>query len=690
MYVQCERCQTEYDFDDALVSERGTTVKCTSCGHQFKVRRSGGAGAEDRWLVNTADGRTLVFTSLKELQRAIGSNLVGRSDILTRGAGPPRPLGAIAELEPFFGASGGHDPSLGTAPTMADGRVPSGPPPPVRAPSNRPPPPPVTHSPSGSGTLRPPPASLGVPPPPPPAPGKTTQLGLGQAASAASSRAFPAAPRPPSNPPPAPPMRTPLRPPPSDLSSPLPPPVRRSLPSGYDDMEAPASPQRRASSLMDDGPPPVRRRVGGWVVAVVMLFGVGLLATVFGRPYLERLTKPVQSAPPLDPRVGQYLKEGEGALDQGNLDQAKESFDKASVLAEKDPRVVLDLARLATARADVPWLRQRLLPADSDAMRANKVELDDLATRAKKAAEDAVAVSRDDVAAKRVKVDALRIAGDRDGARALAGSLGAATQADTAYVLGMLDLAEIEPPWAIVVERLRTASNAEGMAGRARAALVYALARTGDTSGARRELERLTAMTRPHPLATPLKAYVDQSGVQTDGGAATTAAVDAGKPAPSASAPAAAGGGGGGAGGGGGGPALPSGDPRALLQQAATAKAKHDNTRARAFYEAVLQKSPNDSEALSGLGDVSHADHDLGGAQAFYRRALGVNPTYLPALVGLGDTQWESNDRAGAIKTYKEIIDRIPEGAYPIRVKQRVEGGSAPSPAPTAPTTEGQ
>ncbi|NOU26329.1 MAG: hypothetical protein HOO96_00355, partial [Polyangiaceae bacterium] len=41
MDVQCDRCKTEYDFDDALVSTRGTTVKCTQCGHQFKVRRDG-------------------------------------------------------------------------------------------------------------------------------------------------------------------------------------------------------------------------------------------------------------------------------------------------------------------------------------------------------------------------------------------------------------------------------------------------------------------------------------------------------------------------------------------------------------------------------------------------------------------------------------------------------------------------
>ena len=102
MYVQCERCKTEYDFDDALVSGRGTTVKCTNCAHQFRVKRETGSEELDRWVVTTQAGRELTFTSLKELQRAIISKLVSRTDSLARGNAPLRLLGAIAELEPFF------------------------------------------------------------------------------------------------------------------------------------------------------------------------------------------------------------------------------------------------------------------------------------------------------------------------------------------------------------------------------------------------------------------------------------------------------------------------------------------------------------------------------------------------------------------------------------------------------------
>src|SRR4051794_37079653 len=102
MDVKCERCNTEYEFDDALVSGRGTTVKCTNCGHKFKIRRSDGDFSEDFWNVTTGDGRTLVFTSLRELQRAIQGYLVERNDRLSRGGLPPKAIGQIPELSPFF------------------------------------------------------------------------------------------------------------------------------------------------------------------------------------------------------------------------------------------------------------------------------------------------------------------------------------------------------------------------------------------------------------------------------------------------------------------------------------------------------------------------------------------------------------------------------------------------------------
>src|SRR5882762_3674800 len=124
MEITCNRCKTEYDFDDALVSERGTTVRCTNCGEQFKVYRSDRSAFPERWVVQRRDGRELVFTNLRDLQRAITNLQVGRHDTLTRGSSPPRALGAIAELDPFFlGRLGsGGPPGAPTADPMADAR----------------------------------------------------------------------------------------------------------------------------------------------------------------------------------------------------------------------------------------------------------------------------------------------------------------------------------------------------------------------------------------------------------------------------------------------------------------------------------------------------------------------------------------------------------------------------------------
>ncbi len=758
MYVKCERCQTEYEFDDALVSERGTTVKCTNCGAQFKVRREAKAGsgaAEDRWVVTIVSegpggpaGKELVFTSLKELQCAILAKLVGRADTLARGDTPPRPLHSIAELTPFFDEKrrATSSPAEGELPPARKQMktLPSRPPPPpgAAAPGLAPPkriqrsdPPPVRPR---IETLRPPDGTGAAVPPPPLVPRSTAAMESAVSALAQTVAASPSTAQPPPEParPQAPsvpdeipvrgstaiglapafqpqarpaPIEVPaeptaplyggrIRPPlPNraheerareddliEVTSPLPPrPYRRSLPSDYDESE----PLRVPSGSLPPSFAGSSRRVGGWVVAAVLLLGAGALAAVVGRPYLEHLSKPASALAPLDPRAQGFLSAGENALAAGDLDLAKENFDKASVLVEKDPRVLLAVARLAAARADVPWLKQRLLPEDAEEMRGNRQLLEDLGTKAKKAADEAIAASPEDPVGIRAKVDALRIAGDRDAARALVGRVAVnASQPETAYVLGALDLAELDPPWPVVIERLRAAAAGEGTAGRARAALVYALARSGDVSGAKTELDRLIFQPKPHSLVPYLRAFVDRTKAAKGDGGAPMQTVDVNKLPVQAMGTGGGGGGnaGGSSAGGGSGAAaaganIPS-DPRMILQMAESAKARNDLPRARALYEAAVAKNASDSEALAGLGDVSHTEKDLAGAQAFYRRALAANPTFLPALVGLADAQWESGDRATAQKTYKDVVDRFPEGSYPPRAKQRSEPDSSGTP----------
>ena len=140
MDVRCNRCGTEYELDDTRVAQSGTTVKCSSCGHVFKVLPSGqtqsvvpreatgpvrrppspsstetptlgsfpapapapapAAGGE--WMVKKTDGQTFRFRELTTLQKWIVERKVGRDDEISRSGKSWKRLGEIAELTSFF------------------------------------------------------------------------------------------------------------------------------------------------------------------------------------------------------------------------------------------------------------------------------------------------------------------------------------------------------------------------------------------------------------------------------------------------------------------------------------------------------------------------------------------------------------------------------------------------------------
>jgi predicted Zn finger-like uncharacterized protein len=715
MHVQCESCATQYEFDDALVSGRGTTVKCSNCGYQFKVRK---AGTDDQWLVTTADGSTFVYGSLRELQRAILSRQIDVSDLLERGGVAPRPIGQIAELAPFFDEKR----RLSSVAPEADG--------PATERSVTPPPErPVAVDPDRTAAT---PARLleehlaatrtPVPPPPvavPPifgAAGVPTLPGAGASPLASTLAMAPIRPRVGTEPDflahvpsprsledldgddlptrladgPEPPgqasapvrVDTPYEPKvelapevsalpaprdawrssvdsaapmdrPIEVTSPLPPPARR----------IEAGPEEWTDSGVPRAPKP-RRSVGGLVVAAVVVLGIGGLAAYYVRTHPSE-----KVAVALDPKAEAFLAAGEKALTDGELDRAKENLDKASVLAEKHPRLLLGYAKLATARADVAWI-QVLVAPDPGAVQPKAREL---AASALESTDAALAAAPDDPSVLRARIDALRASGQVDKARALVAKITSqGNQAETAYVLATLDMASPDPVWSTVLQRLRLAASSEGAGGRARAALVVALVRAGDLEGARGEVARLEAGAAGHPLVAPLRAYVDRS--KGAPAASVASAEDGGVAGVDVSSLKALGAG------------APT-DPRVLVSQAEIARSHGKLDVAKRLYELALQKNPTDSEALTGLAHVAHAQRDVGTAKDAYKRALSQNPSYVPALVGLADVEWESGDRAAAQKSYREIVERFPESAYPMRVKVRADGqGPAAPQASTAPT----
>jgi predicted Zn finger-like uncharacterized protein len=598
MEVTCERCSTEYDFDDTLVSERGTTVKCTNCGHQFKVRRTDGILPE-KWLVRTVDGRDLEFRMLRELQTAIAKAQITRDDVLFRGSSRPRRLGSIEELETFFRGLGGvlgagTALGLGTSPAPDRPRSPT--PqglgdPGVRGPAygaeaipdsvsesdtvvmmSRPslidaapfsrspsaPPPPPTSDPAISEPVMSPIGREPIVPPGPPlpgivvSPGEAPPLPAGYSAQAGEVDD-------PAEPPPAAPAPPPVvvvsEPPSSDAEREAPgdAPTRREVAIGIPRrMTAPSvvmtpSPTdvRGSIILSDDayGDPrfsslaPSRRAgVGRWVIGSVVA-GVALLAVVMIGP---RYLKPSAPAPAhtSDERVATLLGEGQRSLQDGDLETARDKLVKASALAEDDPRVAVDLARIDIVSADLRWLRVRLLAAGDPETDILKHDLEAAVGRARKAVEQAQKVAPNDAVVTRARVDLLRLGGDVEGARKLVGSIAASSsQPENALTLAALDVAEAQPSWPVAIERLRAAAGGEQSLGRARALLIYALVRSGDVTGAKAEHERLAAMSRPHPLTGALRAFIDRGGEAAARPAGSAERPSAGAPTVAAAAP---------------------------------------------------------------------------------------------------------------------------------------------------------
>jgi predicted Zn finger-like uncharacterized protein len=103
MDVKCEKCGVEYSLDETLVGAGGTSVRCTKCGHVFKVfKPADAAQAVDTWLLRQDGGGTFPFERLGVLQGWIAEGKVHEDDHISKSGGPWKRLGDIAEMQPFF------------------------------------------------------------------------------------------------------------------------------------------------------------------------------------------------------------------------------------------------------------------------------------------------------------------------------------------------------------------------------------------------------------------------------------------------------------------------------------------------------------------------------------------------------------------------------------------------------------
>jgi tetratricopeptide (TPR) repeat protein len=432
-----------------------------------------------------------------------------------------------------------------------------------------------------------------------------------------------------------------------------------------------------------------RRARSRWIAAVVILGLVAVFALTLGRQYLKRLN-PQQAGSVSaadDERVNRFLKDGTKLLEDGDVEGAKEQFVKAQALADKNPRVLAALARLETVRADITWLKLRLLdPQSTDLVQSTHRDLGRRVGKAREAAEAAFKVDPEAPAVVRARVDAFRLSGEP--AREWLGPIAAKPQdPENAYVLAALDLAEQTPDLENDIKRLELAAASPRERIRGRAALIYALGRAGRLPDAERHVATLEGEQPPHPLLEELKSFVARLKGAVDAGAdavaAPAATVDVSKLPALDTSPAADGA-----------RAEPKGDFRKRLVQANEALRAGNLARAEQLYQSVLSEQPGNTEALSGLADVARRNNDHSTAGRLYKRVLEQNPSYLPALIATADAKWNSGDHKGAVALYKRVLDQAGAGTeYGQRAAARIaeaakEGGEAPAEKKEEPAPE--
>lgn len=121
MDVTCSRCGASYEFEESHISTTGMTVKCTQCGHLFKVNQPHAPGPvavsqevdrdktrpddTKRWQVRDPDGGVRTLNTLSDLTRLIAAGQVTGVDEISRTGQVWRKLGEISELAPFLGGA---------------------------------------------------------------------------------------------------------------------------------------------------------------------------------------------------------------------------------------------------------------------------------------------------------------------------------------------------------------------------------------------------------------------------------------------------------------------------------------------------------------------------------------------------------------------------------------------------------
>ena len=661
MDVTCDRCGTDYEFEEALVSTRGTTVKCTQCGHLFKVwkadtqtdapaagQEAGAAGAEVHpWTVRRADGSVHRLGSLADLTRMIGDGSFTRDDEVSRTGKAWKKIGEIEELRSFFPEveppsarprrrTGSPDLGLNKSPaTEATAGLP-------RGVGSLPPPPPVQ-----SQAPAQPPGTSGRP-------RRNSRFEtLGSEVDIDSRPDLREAP-------PVSTTGTPAAP------SPVP-------PSPHSDLDAATTSRQRAISLEPPPAPAQRAAVReaprnsyAWLWSILLLIAAaGVAGFLLWPRLLERMTPP----PPTDP-TAEFVARADASLATHRIQHFQDAiteYVKALAFHENDPHLLSSVSRVYAVWSQELLFKQNFLrtrpgkTGDLD-RRSELVSIEkeerSLAEQAKRYAETAARKNPGNEEASVALADALRLTGNLVAARSeldRARATDSTPSGETLRVSALLTIDEARGDLRSGVKLASAAVAQEPELVRARLLLARCLVADGDLSGARYQLSAVETHDRGHPgvLAVQQEIEVAPAPPSAADAGADTGPQTASKPKLDPDAP----------------PDNLSLEGyvsrgQLLLEQGEVSAAKR-------MFEQALFIRPSSAQAHTGLGYVAL---EKGRPQLAVEHFLpAAHAGNLEALIGLGDAYRRLNRPRDALKAYQSYLNREPSGPRSSIARSQVE-----------------
>lgn len=111
-----------------------------------------------------------------------------------------------------------------------------------------------------------------------------------------------------------------------------------------------------------------------------------------------------------------------------------------------------------------------------------------------------------------------------------------------------------------------------------------------------------------------------------------------------------------------------------MLQAAHVSLDQGRYAEAMTAYRAVLDRDPQNVDALTHLGVILQIGGHTEGALLAFDSALAIDPQYLHALHNKGAVLYElKQDYAGAIQAWEAFLARVPSGADAERIRSRIQ-----------------